>query len=79
MVLNADKTEILALHTDSILNYDVTYNSVGLVSELKICGVCYSSRTEREYLLNISQKIEKLTHRIELWKTRNLNLRAGLG
>ena len=75
-MLNAYKTEILALHTDSILKYEVTYNSVRLniptFSELKICGIWYSSSAEREYHLNISQKIEKLTHRIKLWKPRNL-------
>ena len=51
-MLNTDKTEILVLHTDSIVNYDVTYNFVRITiptaCELTICGIWYSSDTEKE-------------------------------
>jgi hypothetical protein len=76
LTLNADKTEILALHTDDIMEYDIVYENVALkiktVGDLKICGVWYCNNNEREYILNITDKVEKLIHKIRLWKSRNL-------
>ena len=73
--LNADKTEILAL-TGRRLTYDVNYCgqkfAISTVKELKICGMWYCNDGEREYELNIMEKIEKLTNKIKLWKSRNL-------
>ena len=74
--LNADKTEIIALHTNRTLNYDVQYNGqnvkISTLKEMKICGIWYCTSKEREYELNISEKIKKLEHKIKLWKPRNL-------
>ena len=74
--LNADKTEILALHTGRSLTYNVSYNghtfAISTVKELKICGIWYCNMAENEYKLNITEKIEKLSHKIKLWKSRNL-------
>ena len=42
------------------------------VNELKICGIWYCNNLEREYKLNIRDKIDKLKSKIRLWKSRNL-------
>ena len=76
LVLNAEKTEILNLHTDRKRIYRVEYNrqevKVVTVNELKICGIWYCNNLEREYKLNIRDKIDKLKSKIRLWKSRNL-------
>jgi hypothetical protein len=57
--LNADKTEILALHTSRSLTCNVSLNeqifSMLTVKELKICGIY--NKSEREYHSNITKKI----------------------
>ena len=40
LIPNADKTEILALHTDEILEYEVVYEKIKAVGEIKIRGIC---------------------------------------
>ena len=69
--LNADKTEIISLHTERTLNYEVQYNGqtvkISTMKEIKICG----TNKEREYELNITEKVEKLEHKIKMWKSRN--------
>jgi hypothetical protein len=68
--LNADKTEILTLNGERSLIYDIKYLEqkfdIITVRELKICGFWYCKDTEKEYNLNITEKIDKL------WKPRNL-------
>jgi hypothetical protein len=74
--LNADKTEIIALHTERTLHYEVQYNGqivkISTMKEMKICGIWYCTDKEREYELNITEKIKKLEHKIKLWRSRNL-------
>jgi hypothetical protein len=74
--LNADKTEILALNDGRTLVFDIKYLeqqfNIKTVKELKICGLWYCRDADREYNLNITEKIEKLSQRIKLWKSRNL-------
>ena len=76
LTLNADKTEILALNLNEIIEYDVNYENVGLiiktVKELKICGIWYCTNLGGEYIRNISEKVDKLQHNIKLWSSRNL-------
>ena len=76
LTLNADKTEILALHTEDILEYNIRYEEVDLniktVEKLKICGIWYCNETEEDYNQNIKDKINKLEHKIKLWNSRNL-------
>jgi predicted nucleic acid-binding OB-fold protein len=76
LTLNADKTEILALHTEDIIEYEVEYEGVDLkiktVDELKICGIWYCSSIIKEYKRNITEKIEKLENKIRMWNARNL-------
>ena len=42
------------------------------MKEMKICGIWYCTDKEREYELNITEKIKKLEHKIKLWRSRNL-------
>ena len=74
--LNADKTEIIALHTERTLQFEVQYNGqtvkISTMKEMKICGIWYCTNKEREYELNVNDKITKLEHKIKLWKSRNL-------
>ena len=76
LTLNADKTEILALHTEDIIEYEVEYEGVDLkiktVDELKICGIWYCNNIIKEYNRNITEKIEKLENKIRMWNARNL-------
>jgi hypothetical protein len=57
-------------------NNNVSYHgqicAILRVKELKICGIWYCNIIEREYSENITAKIEKLSHIIILWKSRNL-------
>ena len=46
--------------------------NIRTVLELKICGLWYCKDNEREYNLNITEKIEKLSQKIKSWKPRNL-------
>ena len=76
LTLNTDKTEILALHTDDIHEYEVKYKGVNLniksVKKLKICGIWCCNEIEEEYKRNIKDKINKVQHNIKLWNSRNL-------
>ena len=66
--LNADKTEILVWNTGRRLTYDVMYCgqnfAISTVKELKICGMWYCNDAQREYELNITEKIEKLNNSV---------------
>jgi hypothetical protein len=70
------KTEILSLNTGRSLRYEIKYSGnffeIETVKELKICGLWYCNGIEREYRLNITEKIEKLTHQILFWKSGTL-------
>ena len=43
-MLKADKTEVLALHTNRALTYEVDYNgqkvAISTMKELIVCGIC---------------------------------------
>ena len=53
LTLNADKTEILALHSDKKITYDIEYMGkivkLETMKEIKICGIWYCNDHEREY------------------------------
>ena len=74
--LNADKTEILCLHSPIITNCNVNYNGdlfqLKTLNEIKICGIWFCNNLNREYHLNITEKISKLECKIKMWKSRNL-------
>ena len=62
--LNADKTEIMSMHTQIPRIYDVQYGGVNIrittMNEIKICGIWYCYDQERSYRLNITDRITKL-------------------
>jgi hypothetical protein len=41
--------------------------AISTLKDLKMFGIWYSNMTDREYQLNITVKIEKLSHKIRLW------------
>jgi hypothetical protein len=63
--LNADKTEILKLNSKESESFNITYNEkrfqISTVDTIKICGLCYCCDMEKEYQLNVHEKIMKLT------------------
>ena len=74
--LNADKTEILSMHSNVPRVYDVQYCGANIalttLNEIKICGIWYCHDQERAYKLNVTDKIEKLDSNLKRWKNRNL-------
>ena len=74
--VNAEKTEILSMHTNVPRVYDVQYCganvSLTTLNEIKICGIWYCHDRERAYKLNVTDKIEKLGSNLRRWKNRNL-------
>lgn len=76
--LNADKTEILNLHTEGNASYRIEYlgnfYEILVVESLKICGLTYSKCSKDEYKSNIHDKIVKLEHQLKTWMVRNLTL-----
>ena len=74
--LNADKTEILSMHTDVPRVYDVQYCGANIalatINEIKICGIWFCYDQERSYKLNVIDKMEKLASNLKRWKNRNL-------
>ncbi len=78
--LNADKTEIIQLHSPTnnsravkIKYLDREY-TIELVDKLKICGVYYANDSSTEYKLNVSEKIDKLKNQLKKWMVRHLTL-----
>ena len=51
--MNVDKTEILAMHMEDIIEYEVVYEGVDLkieiVGELKICEIWCCNYVREEY------------------------------
>jgi len=76
--LNADKTEILKLNSKESESFNITYNEkrfqISTVDTIKICGLCYCCDMEKEYQLNVHEKIMKLTHKIKAWSHRHLTM-----
>jgi hypothetical protein len=76
--LNADKTEILNVKSDQIIQITFNYNGqqikINTISKLKICGLYYSSIDKEEYDLNVTDKIKLLADKIKLWTPRNLTI-----
>ena len=78
--LNADKTEIIRLHTVGVhppyvrIKYLSNDYRIDLVEKLKICGVFYSNDKVEEYKLNILDKIDKLKNQLRKWMVRHLTL-----
>jgi exonuclease III len=74
--LNADKTEILVLGSNRIRLYKVKYMgrevTIRTISELKICGIWFCNNLDKEYHLNINEKILKMGSILKSWKNRNL-------
>jgi len=73
---SAPLLQLLALNGGRNLMFDIKYLEqqfdIKTVKELKICGLWYCRDTDKEYNLNITEKIEKLSQKIKLWKPRNL-------
>ena len=80
LTLNADKTEILALNSDEIIEYDVIYENVSLrihtVKDLKICGIWFCINPEEEYIKNISEKFISKASREDLLNNSKCSLNA---
>jgi hypothetical protein len=76
--LNADKTEILILNSELTQRFKFKYNNslfdIISVHRIKICGLYYCSDTEKEYELNVKEKIQKLNHKIRAWTHRHLSM-----
>jgi hypothetical protein len=76
LVLNAEKTEILLLHTNQTRIFRIRYMGkvmdIKPIKEVKICGVWYCNNLDREYNLNIAEKISKMGSILKSWKNRNL-------
>jgi hypothetical protein len=74
--LNAEKTEILSMHSYVPRVYDVQYCGANIalttLNEIKICGIWYCNDQDRAYKLNVTDKIEKLDINLKRWKNRNL-------
>ena len=74
--LNAEKTEILSMHSDRPRTYDVQYCGSDIhlttITEIKICGIWYCNDLERAYKLNLTDKITNLESNLKLWRSRNL-------
>ena len=74
--MNAEKTEILSMHTNVPRIYNVQYCGANIalttLNEIKICGIWYCHDKERAYKLNVTDKIEKLESNLKRWKNRNL-------
>ena len=74
--LNAEKTEILLMHTDQSREYTVQYCGtevkLATLKEVKICGIWYCRDQERSYKLNVIDKIVKLESNLRMWKNRFL-------
>ena len=51
--LNADKPEILSLHTDRVRTYEIDHNKANFqlttMKEIKICGIWYCNDHKQEY------------------------------
>ena len=76
--LNADKTEILILDNSNSIKYSIRYNDctfdIGTTSQLKICGLVFSSNIMEEYDQNVISKIRKLEYEIKKWSHRYLTM-----
>jgi exonuclease III len=79
--LNADKTEILNLNKNSDrhnqlfnIKYMGKFYELHTTTNLKICGLNYSTDLKLEYKENITNKIEKLEGNLKKWMVRNLSL-----
>ena len=74
--MNAEKTEILSMHTGVQRIYNVQYCGANValttLNEIKICEIWYCHDQVRAYKLNVTDKIEKLDSNLKRWKNRNL-------
>ena len=74
--LNADKTEILSLKSDTVLRFNLNYLNtqfvISTITRIKICGIWYCNNKNEEYRLNITDKIAKMNCMLKKWRTRNL-------
>ena len=52
--------------------YENVELKIKTVGDLKICGIWYCNKREREYIPDKMDKVEKLAHKIRLWNLRNL-------
>jgi hypothetical protein len=80
LVLNADKTEILLLYTNRTRVFNIRYMDkvidIESIKEVKICGIWYCNSLDREYNLNITEKINKMGSILKSWKNRNLTYKG---
>ena len=76
--LNADKTEILRLNCNDEQKIRVKYLgntfSITTVNKLKICGLHFCNSRDKEYELNVLDKIKKLNYKIKQWTPRHLTI-----
>ncbi len=76
--LNADKTEILSLHSNEEKLFSFEYNQeryhIRSVRRIKICGLFYCTDEKEEYELNVIEKHNKLKSKIRAWSHRNWTL-----
>jgi hypothetical protein len=81
LTLNADKTEILTLHPDTLIKtFPIEYNKQTLnitsVLKLKICGIYFCKDLNEEYEHNVNQKINKLVGNLKIWSSRKLTFKV---
>ena len=79
--LNIPKTEIMKLgceRDNRETNIQVTYEheryEIKSKTQIKICGLSFSTNADVSYQYNINGKIDKFESVINLWKTRNLSI-----
>ena len=46
--------------------------TVKTIQKIKICGLYFCSDCGEEYVLNVHEKIKKLSYKIKMWSARNL-------
>ena len=79
LTLNADKTELINLNTESkVESYEVQYEKqivkIKCINSLKICGIYFCNNSIDEYNKNVFEKITKLLNKLKLWQSRHLTL-----
>ena len=54
------------------ISYNGQVFKIGTIKEFKVCGIWFCRDADREYKLNITDKIDKLASKIKLRKSGNL-------
>jgi len=76
--LNADKTEILVMNSETVAEIEFQYNGslykIQTVEKMKICGLFYCTKQADEHNINVKEKIKKLSDKIRAWSHRHLTM-----